>query len=95
MTFCEEIKYARVSTRLEYDELTAVGGIDPCPSSCLTPHNTKLDTLTVLCRQYVQPSLLLCKYVHSIRRPTADPADQVLFEAKQVWQNMLLLYVLV
>ena len=42
----------------------------------------------------MQPSLLLCKYVHSVRRPTAGPADQVLWEAKQVWQNMLFLYVL-
>ena len=28
-------------------------------------------------------------------RPTAGPVNQVLWEAKQVWQNMLLLYVLV
>ena len=55
---------------------------------------------TTVCRnntkqQYVQPSLLLFKYC-SVRRPTAaGPANQVLREAKQVWQNMLLLYVLV
>ena len=28
-------------------------------------------------------------------RPTAGPVNQVLWEAKQVWQNMRLLYVLV
>ena len=45
-------------------------------------------------QQYVQPSLLFCKYVHSVRRRTAGLANQVLWVAKQVWQNMLLLYVL-
>ena len=33
-------------------------------------------------------------FICAIRaRPTAGPVDQVLWEAKQVWQNMLLLHV--
>ena len=35
-------------------------------------------------------------FIHALRaRPTAGPVNQVLWEAKQVWQNMLFLYVLV
>ena len=34
------------------------------------------------------------QYMHSVSRPTTGPANQVLWEAKQVWQNILLLYVL-
>ena len=32
--------------------------------------------------------------MHSVRRPTAGATNQVLWETKQVWQNVLLLYVL-
>ena len=80
-----------------YDELTTVSGINPRSSILVSSaiHNTWYQTSHAnSTKKYVQPSLLLCKYVQSVRRPTAGPANQVLWEAKQVWQNMLLLYAL-
>ena len=44
----------------------------------------------------MQPSLLLQVFIRALRaRPTAGPVNKLLWEAKQVWQNMLILYVLV
>ena len=72
-----------VSQLASHDELTAVCSI-----------NTKLHTPTVLgnsCNLLLYYASTCTLYVDPL---TAGPANQVLWEAKQVWQNMLLLYVL-
>ena len=96
MTLCEELKDTRVSTRLR----RTISGLRYLSSPILASsaiHNTKLHTLTKLRNTCNPPFDCASKYVHSVRRPTADLANQVLWEARSryMWQNMLLLYLLV
>ena len=96
MTLCEELKDTRVSTRLR----RTISGLRYLSSPILASsaiHNTKLHTLTKLRNTCNPPFDCASKYVHSVRRPTAGLTNQALWEARSwyIWQNMLLLYILV